>query len=467
MASAPLRQSTREAELLVLDQLGSRTQKLGPSSKEHSRTLLAEAEAIAHRDRTRVSEKLAEHWKLFPLLLVLSLLGFVTTASLGALLYWVSRGNAHARITSLYRGLTSVDRLTAVGTLAAGVAHEVGNPLAIVKTKLAALRSDASLNEQAKTRLLDDALLGTERIQAVVANLQYYSEDSDDLGEAVELLDCIESVMRRFDTRAYSTRVRIKVSPNLLVRGNGRRIAQMMHNLVANAIEALKHQHLRPRSLRICAQRCAGGVEITVSDNGLGMPDYVRERAFEPFATTKPVGMGTGLGLFVAHSTVTQLGGTIAIQTCSKGTTVLMRIPSANVTPSFSATAHGPTEELRLLIIDDEPMLAGALAQLLREYAVDTACNPIDALRKLIECDYDLVLCDVRMPQMNGLELFDHACKRKPELKDRFIFMTGGTSDPELKRKLRELANRCLNKPFRTPVLRSTLKEALEARLPS
>lgn len=463
LASKELREATRAAELLLLGSLGRTQHPLSTRGRLPIVGALARAQDIAQQDTTRINANLSKHWDVLAVFIGTTLAGAVLSIGLTGYLYFVLLSRANTRSAALYRGLTEVDRLTAAGTLAAGVSHEVSNPLTVVKTNLAALSSLPSLSLHERNRLLDDAVTSTNRIQSIVSNLQCYCEDLEDSTEAVEVLPCLEAAMREFEGRTDHINIRIKVQPNVFVVASEHALTQVLRNLVLNAIEALERQHMRPRSLKVAAERVGAQVRITVADNGPGMPEYVLDRAFEPFVTTKPVGKGTGLGLFVCHAAVRQLGGEVALETSTQGTTAQFVLNVANTTPSSASYPRPQLRGHRLLIVDDEPMLAGALAQLLREYAVDTTCSPTDALIKLAEKEYDLVLCDVRMPQMNGIDLFARACRRKPQLRDRFVFMTGGTADPELKRRLSALPNRCLSKPFRTATLRSTLSETLES----
>jgi CheY-like chemotaxis protein len=211
-------------------------------------------------------------------------------------------------------------------------------------------------------------------------------------------------------------------------------------------------------------------VTLEVADSGLGMSPDVQARIFEPFFTTKPPGVGTGLGLPLCRGIVEDHGGTLECTSqIGRGTTFRVEMPVGAIpeTPlaSHSETALSPVPSSTILLVDDEPVIANALARLLRRdgHTVDTAANGRLALMKLQECAYDLILSDLRMPELDGPGLYRALETRYPQLCQRFIFLTGDTLNPDTHALSVQHGVPQLFKPYTAAELRRVIRQVLQA----
>jgi CheY-like chemotaxis protein len=230
-------------------------------------------------------------------------------------------------------------------------------------------------------------------------------------------------------------------------------INQVVTNLIVNAQHALAGA-ARPHRLRLMTShdRRTDRVILKVSDNGNGVPEAVASRIFEPFFTTKEVGHGTGLGLAITHRIVEAHGGSIALEeTPGGGATFVLQFPAhsmpARRRADGAATAFGPA--LSVLVVDDEPEVAEIVSDVLTEagHRVAIATSGRAAMEKLVYRRYDVVLSDVRMPDLDGPALYDLLEDRYPELRDRVAFITGDTMSPAIRRFLDRCGRPYLEKP--------------------
>ncbi len=365
------------------------------------------------------------------------------------------------------------ERLTSIGTMAAGMAHELNNPLAIVSSNLDQISFEikdigAAPNPGMAERLKDmvsDAQTGAERIRLIIQHLSTFSEAPTDTTETVSLPRLIDlmSNMALGSTRDQATIVR-EYEPGLPdALGNEAQLGQVFFNLMLNAAQAIPAGNPDKNEIRLRCFQQGGHVIAEIADTGNGIPEHLIHRIFDPFFTTRPVGDGFGLGLSVCHSIVTHLGGTITVKSApGRGTTFRVSLlassrRSAASSPSPSPS-HGPVNvprthearQLRLLIVDDEPLIASTLGRSLDAHDVTIALNGPKALDLLAHSPpFDAVFCDVLMPGMSGMELFKSAADQNPDIAPRFVFMVGGTFTPQTRDFLSRVHNPVLTKPFR------------------
>jgi CheY-like chemotaxis protein len=220
---------------------------------------------------------------------------------------------------------------------------------------------------------------------------------------------------------------------------------------VLNAVEAMPEPgELRVRTL----VDDAGRVAFEVRDTGSGMAPDVQARIFDPFFTTKPVGRGTGLGLAICHQIVRAFGGEITVRsTPGQGSTFRVSLPPAEGPASPIRPADGPRPgeraRRRVLIVDDEPQLLRMLEGMLEDHEVDATSSANEALQRLLNGpSFEVVLCDLMMGGMTGMQLYEELRRERPEMASRIIFMTGGAFTSEAREFLARVPNRCLEKPF-------------------
>ncbi len=367
--------------------------------------------------------------------------------------------------------LLLADRMVSVGTLAAGVAHEINNPLAYVLSnirfaadELAAARVECARHSPAGTDLsrIDEALAalteareGGERVRNIVRDLKTFSRTEDSHLSQVDVERVLESSinMTGNEIRHRAQLVRdYGVVP--AVECNESRLGQVFLNLLVNAAQAIPEGHASSNEIRVSTRvDSAGRVQIEISDTGSGIPAEHLSRIFDPFFTTKPVGVGTGLGLAICHGIVTGLGGELSVEsTLGKGTTFRVALPAA----SAQAKADpAPEPEVRvrpgrILVVDDEPLVGKALKRVLGpKHDVVLATSAKQGLEHVAHGErFDVILCDVMMPEMTGMELHAELLRVAPELAARVVFVTGGTFTEQAREFLDRVPNGRLEKPI-------------------
>ena len=364
------------------------------------------------------------------------------------------------------------DRMASLGTLAAGVAHEINNPLTYVMSgvELVAKRLAASEHDPAMVRLLSDATAGLDRIRNIVRTLKTFSRQDDEQIGAVDVIEVLESCIKM---AASHIRPRGKIVRSYRgvprVRGSETRIGQVFLNLLVNAAESLDEARSERNEVVVHVAMSDGHVVVEVRDTGTGIAPEHLPRVFDPFFTTKPVGVGTGLGLFACHGIMTALGGEIAVESAvGKGTTIRVRLPIASRDEEATAVVVEPSalrSRCRILVIDDEPRLLETVRIVLKdEHDVTTTTGAREALDRLLGGDpYDLILCDLTMPGMTGMDLFGRLATARPDLARRIVFMTGGAVTAASAALLADKQHRYLEKPFRPGELLAFVRTQIDA----
>jgi PAS domain S-box-containing protein len=381
--------------------------------------------------------------------------------------------------------LVQADRLAALGTMAAGVAHEINNPLTYLIINLdwlARKLSDGARDAESTeglAEILQEARSGAKRVATIVRELRSFSRADDDTKEAVDLKAVVRSAVK---IAGHEIRPRASLSVALgaapRVHANEGRLEQVVINLLLNAAQALPPAETATNEIRVIVRGdTEGNAVLEISDNGEGIAPEVLPRIFDPFFTTKPPGVGTGLGLSICHGIVTSLGGKITVESVPAGGTsfrvtfpsAVMSLdseppsPSPSVDPSWQQH-HGP--RARVLVVDDEIQIASTLRDLLSvDHDVTAATSAAEALAALEDGkDFDVIFCDLMMPAMSGIELYERIREKRPGLERRVVFMTGAAFTTHAAAFLASVENRCLEKPFS---LRFVEHIILEMRSPS
>lgn len=372
--------------------------------------------------------------------------------------------------------LLQADRLLSVGTLAAGVAHEINNPLTYVITNLGFVCSELErigewlgpVPESAAPRLADalDALAeareGADRVRVIARDLKTFSRSDEGRRERVQVVEVLESTlnMARNEIR-HRARVVRDFRPVPLVEGNPARLGQVFLNLLVNAAQAIPEGAVDQNEIRLVVRGDAHRVVVEVHDTGVGVPPEARGRLFDPFYTTKPAGVGTGLGLAVCASIVHGLGGTIdLVPEVERGAAFRVVLPAVAELVEEERTSPGEAIPAavrgRVLIIDDEPAVGNAAARALREeHDVVALTRPREALRRIVDGEsFDLVLCDVMMPDMTGMDVYAALERLAPGILPRVVFLTGGAFTPRAMAFLDSVPNARMDKPFEEEALR-------------
>jgi len=368
--------------------------------------------------------------------------------------------------------LMLADRMASVGTLAAGVAHEINNPLAAVIANLDMAVQDIEGLQGAPPDLaeeLKDARSAADRVREIVRDLKIFSRVQEERRGAVDIHKVLESTLRMaWNEIRHRAKLVKQFTKTPRVDANESRLGQVFLNLIVNAVQAMPEGNVAANELRISTAHEGDFVVITIADTGSGMTPEVQARLFTPFFTTKPTGVGTGLGLAISHRIITSLGGNVTFtSTVGKGTEFRVTLPVAapEVAPITerlplvgTATRRG-----RVLVVDDEESLGQAIRRFLAiDHEVDAVTNGRDAFDLIAKGErFDLVLCDLMMPQMTGMELHDAVLRVDPAQAQRMVFLTGGAFTQSARDFMESVPNRRIEKPFDLKMLRNLVNELI------
>jgi ligand-binding sensor domain-containing protein/signal transduction histidine kinase/CheY-like chemotaxis protein len=376
--------------------------------------------------------------------------------------------------------LAHAEKMAAVGTLAAGVGHEINNPLAFIISNLhfaveevreAAGSQAGDERWREVDQALCEALQGADRVRRIVQDLKAFSRSQPQQAQRVDLhavLDLALSIAGA-EVRHRSKVVKDYGNPPRVL-GDETRLGQVFLNLLVNAAQAIPEGNTHSHEIRITTRRDEKGqAVVAVSDTGSGIAPDVLPRIFEPFFTTKPVGVGTGLGLSICHSYVQAMGGDIRVRSeLGRGTTFEVVLPG---TPWASPATHSayakrsetPSPRARLMVIDDEPLLTTSLQRTLNaEHEVEAFNSARQALERLrTGGEYSLILCDLMMPEMTGMDLHATLTREAPGLAERMVFITGGAFTEQGRRFLDSTHLPWLEKPFEPDSLRARIRTLL------
>nr|QKW93825.1 PAS domain-containing sensor histidine kinase [Vitiosangium cumulatum] len=367
--------------------------------------------------------------------------------------------------------LQMADRLASVGTLGAGVAHEINNPLAymlvnlhLVSEGLERLKtSPVARDVEPLHQVVRETVEGAERIASIVRDLKTFArgQQEDRLGP-VEVSKAVELACKMADNVIkHRARLVTQFEPVPSVQGNESRLCQVFLNLLLNAAHAIPEGDAKEHEIRVVIRESGTGeVVVEVRDSGVGMTPEVQARIFDPFFTTKPVGEGTGLGLSICHGIIDSMGGRIAVESSpGKGSTfrVHLGVAGAPVEVKQEPVPAPAPGRARILVVDDEPYVTRALQRSLSpEHEVATV-NGARAALKLMDqgSRFDLILCDVMMPGMTGMDLYAELNRSVPDQAQRVVFMTGGAFTPRALSFLQEVPNPKISKPLDLRQLRA------------
>jgi PAS domain S-box-containing protein len=372
--------------------------------------------------------------------------------------------------------LALADRLVAVGTLAAGVAHELNTPLSYVTANLQylaellpKLASPGDVRAGRALEAVGESLEGTARLRNIIDDLRTFVRTSGDRDTSADLGAVIRSaVSMTWNEIRHRAQLVREVEALPRVEGNPARLVQVFVNLLVNAAHAIPQGAAADHRIGITARRRTDGlVEVEISDSGSGIPPEVKARMFDPFFTTKPEGIGTGLGLPICRSILDAVGGTLEFA-AGDGVGTIARV---TLRTAASTTAPPPREERpapltrrgRLLLVDDDKLLGSSLRRALGdEHDVVTVGSPWVALR-LVERNerFDAVLTDHLMPEMLGIDLQRALIEADPRLQGRILLMTGSLLGEEERRSLAAGTARLLHKPLDLAELKAALAEVL------
>jgi signal transduction histidine kinase/ActR/RegA family two-component response regulator len=340
---------------------------------------------------------------------------------------------AAAELARQRERLHQSEKMSALGSLLAGVAHELNNPLAVViaqTTLLEAMAQDPAVRDRAR-RIHAAASRCGRIVKTFLAMVRQQAPARSAVQVNPALTGALE--LAGYGLRSAGIVVENRLAPGLpAILADADQIGQVAVNLVVNAQAALADR-AEPRLIRLESwAEPDGGVGFAVEDNGPGVPPALRETIFDPYVTTKPLGAGTGLGLAVCRNILAAHGGSIALEDGTLGgARFVVRLPRGDVAEATAAAAPAmaAAPRHRVLVVDDEPEVGGALAELLGLHGVAAECvtEIAEAIARLDAVRFDAVFCDLRMPGGGGTRLYRHAMASQPHLRGRFAFVTGDT----------------------------------------
>jgi CheY-like chemotaxis protein len=325
-------------------------------------------------------------------------------------------------------------------------------------------------DEGRSSSLVEESLENAERVRLIVRGLKAFSDVETVEQEVIDVRALLESAVQLAQNEIrHRAKLVTEFSDIPPINGNAGRLGEAILNVIVNAAQSIEEGNVEENSILLsCRVELNGLIEVVVRDTGCGMSRETKEKVFDPFFTTKPVGVGKGLGLFFCHNVIVNEhgGGIVIASEVDHGTTVRITLPAASgedrKEASPQTTSGAPVEDRtprRVLVIDDEPQICRSLPRLLARHEVSTVTSGHAGLEAVEKTSFDVILCDVMMPEMTGRQFYEALSERHPDMTSRVVFMTGGAFTPESKTFLKNLPNTVVEKPFKLAELEQVIAE--------
>ena len=372
-------------------------------------------------------------------------------------------------------GQLASDRMASVGMLAAGIVHEINNPLTAIIANLALAADHAdqgvdSLSLKSLREELQDSIAAAERIRQIVRNVRVFSACNVFERQVIDIEPVLESSLRISSNEVrHRARLVRDYAPMLSpVDADESQLGQVFLNLLVNAAQSIEEGHARDNEIAVTTRMEAGQVIVEIRDSGVGISADAVPKLFTPFFTTKESAVGTGLGLSICHRIISDMHGTITVSsTVGGGSTFRVSLPAANAAdvrpPKTAIAALMPTRSGRVLFIDDEVLLCKTAFRILSgQHDVVHTTSAREALGWIGAGQiFDVILCDLMMPDLTGQEFYVALHSTAPALAERIIFMTGGAFTARASGFLSEVQNPRFDKPFDAMTLRNIVSAGM------
>lgn len=357
-------------------------------------------------------------------------------------------------------------RLATVGEMAAGIAHEINNPLTgVIGFSQMLMQEDVSPEIKEQLKIIND---GSQRVKEIVRRMLTFARQTKPVKTSINVHELIDNTLeiRGYVLKTANIKVIKDYDPDLpWITADPGQLQQVFLNIIVNAEYAMKKAHGKG-SITITTSKTDDHIRLIFKDDGPGMTEEVKTKLFQPFYTTKDPGEGTGLGLSMSRAIILEHNGTIeVVSKPSIGTTFVIELPFAPLSestekpPVKTPAPKASKRKARVLVVDDEPAIRSLIKTILtrKGHTVEETGKPDEVFIKLEQASYDIILLDIRMPGMSGIELYKNVIKKYPKLGDRFVFITGDTSDSETMAFLNYQNLSYIAKPFS--------REALEEKV--
>jgi signal transduction histidine kinase/ActR/RegA family two-component response regulator len=378
------------------------------------------------------------------------------------------RRDEEARRAAWERRARITSHLASIGEMAAGIAHEINNPLTAVIGYSGLLKGMNLRGEERE--MASQILLNAERVAGITQRMLTFARQKTPERRWVCLNDILRSTieLRSYALRSNGVRVEMTLDESLPDTAvDPQQIQQVLLNLIINAESAMAGVR-RASILTLRTWKAGDRLCLSVGDSGPGIPEPILERIFDPFFTTKQVGEGSGLGLSICHGIVTDHGGRIVVRNVAgSGAEFLVEIPLVAAEESATAAAAAvepPAPQgraARILVVDDEVSVRQLVERILQPegHTVDTLGDGRAAYSRILDGRYDLMLLDVRMPLMSGLEVHDRVSRADPAIARRIVLITGDVMAEETRAFVQRTGVRCITKPFNVQTVRALVQE--------
>ncbi|MHB8485030.1 MAG: hybrid sensor histidine kinase/response regulator [Candidatus Acidiferrales bacterium] len=370
--------------------------------------------------------------------------------------------------------LVQTEKMAALGQLVSGIAHELNNPLTSIMgyAQLTLGRAPETLNNEVRMIFAE-----AERARRIVKNLLFFARQAQPERTRVDLNEIVERTvaLRGYELKIENIAIRCELAADLpATLADPHQLQQVMLNLLVNAEQAILESRGRG-SIQVCTRKAAESrLRVEVSDDGPGVPPHIASRIFDPFFTTKSPGLGTGLGLSIVYGIVEQHGGDVAFENQPGGGAKfvveipLLPVPAESVSAAAAPSADsGSVSSGRVLVVEDEPTVAQLISDVLREegHKVEAVLDSQEGLTRLARARYDLIICDLRMPRLDGPAFYDVLVRTQSPARDRVLFITGDTLGPHTVEFLKSRQLPFLAKPFLVEELKLAANRILTGRV--